>query len=199
MRNSIIALTLLGVVLLACGGGSDNNTARPEPVKPAVAVEPKKEITPLDLISKEKNIAGAVNVAKPFMGQSNGEITIGTGLFAIWSDKNLTWNMLSSMPETKQSIVMKDPPASYGHKICAPGTIVEIQKDSDFWVGGITNGNWTRIVRFIAVGSSGDLVGGSRAKFCGIVTGVESYANSGGGTTHAVKAVGMFDLPENKL
>lgn len=26
----------------------------------------------------------------------------------------------------------------------------------------------------------------------------ESYENSGGGTTHAVQVVGIFDLPENR-
>ena len=36
------------------------------------------------------------------------------------------------------------------------------------------------------------------ARFCGIATGRDTYANTGGGTTHAVRVVGMFDLPENR-
>jgi hypothetical protein len=44
--------------------------------------------------------------------------------------------------------------------------------------------------------------GGSRAEQPGthlrVVTGKYSYANSGGGTGHAVTLVGVFDLPENK-
>lgn len=53
-------------------------------------------------------------------------------------------------------------------------------------------------MRFAAVASTGELVAQSSANFCGVTTGKYSYSNSGGGTTHAVFLVGMFDLPENK-
>jgi hypothetical protein len=54
------------------------------------------------------------------------------------------------------------------------------------------------VVVFYAVGETGDLVAGSRTRLCGIVTGLHSFLNSGGGVTHAIRAVGMFDLPENR-
>jgi hypothetical protein len=54
------------------------------------------------------------------------------------------------------------------------------------------------IVRFYAVGSSGDLVQNRPARFCGAVAGRYSYDNAAGGSTHAVAVVGLFDLPENK-
>ena len=53
-------------------------------------------------------------------------------------------------------------------------------------------------VSFFAVQSTGDLVEGSRARLCGVVTGRYSYSNTGNGTTHAVKVVGVFDLAENR-
>ncbi len=38
----------------------------------------------------------------------------------------------------------------------------------------------------------------SQERFCGVVTGLFDYANSGGGTGHAVAIVGLFDIAENR-
>ncbi len=82
-----------------------------------------------------------------------------------------------------------------------PGKIIQIAVEKEdigkFHVGLIISdaGN---LYRFLGVRSSGTLVGDSRAKFCGVVTGKYDYSNSAGGTGHAVKLVGMFDLPENR-
>ena len=65
------------------------------------------------------------------------------------------------------------------------------------FTGGLID-NSGQIYRFIAVKSTGEIVKGSTAKFCGIVTGRLMFSNSVGGTTHAVSLVGMFDLPENR-
>jgi hypothetical protein len=40
--------------------------------------------------------------------------------------------------------------------------------------------------------------GNTAARFCGVVTGLYDYSNSGGGTGHTADIVGMFDLPESK-
>jgi hypothetical protein len=53
------------------------------------------------------------------------------------------------------------------------------------------------LIKFVAAGSTGQLVAQSRARFCGATTGKYSYSNSGGGTSHAVQMVGMFRVPEN--
>ena len=55
------------------------------------------------------------------------------------------------------------------------------------------------IYKFSAVGNSGDLVADSQTRLCGIITGKYDYSNSAGGTGHAIKLVGMFDLPANKV
>lgn len=175
---------------------------KPPPIQPEPTVEstPTPEPpNPVNVIKLTKTVSAAVNVAKPFMAHvTDGEVNPGTLLFAVWADEHLTWQELAAMPEARQAVVMKDPPASYGQKLCAPGVVFEIRKDGDFWVGGITNGGFHQIVRFVGIKSSGDIVQNSSAKFCGIITGTESYSNSGGGTTHAVNVVGMFDLPENR-
>jgi hypothetical protein len=96
---------------------------------------------------------------------------------------------------------MKDPEAERGKRLCSLGTINQIEVDrsagSPIYNGGLMTPGFDS-VRFSAVGSSGDLVEGSGARICGIVTGKYSYSNAGGGTTHAVYLVGMFDIPQNK-
>jgi hypothetical protein len=74
---------------------------------------------------------------------------------------------------------------------------VEKADGNKFYNGGLVD-HYGHIYRFIAVRSTGDLVAGSVAHFCGVVTGKQSYANSVGGMAHAVFLVGMFVLPENK-
>lgn len=65
------------------------------------------------------------------------------------------------------------------------------------YMGGLMT-NDVKVIRFVAVGSSGELVENSSARFCGFVMGLNSYSNAVGGTTHGVSVVGMFDLPENQ-
>ncbi len=54
-------------------------------------------------------------------------------------------------------------------------------------------------VHYVAPGSTGELVEGSRAKLCGIVAGLHFFQNVSGGQTQAVEVAGVFDLPENRL
>ena len=55
-----------------------------------------------------------------------------------------------------------------------------------------------QVIHYLAAGDTGTLVDGDRARFCGVTTGRYSYSNAGGGTTHAVQLIGMFDLPSNR-
>lgn len=50
----------------------------------------------------------------------------------------------------------------------------------------------------IAVRSGGNLVDGSTARFCGVLTGVTSMATTSSDHRLRHRAVGMFDLPENR-
>jgi len=99
-------------------------------------------------------------------------------------------------------MVMKDSNSQRGSRICTGGRVIEISVDNTVpggkvFLGGMYN-DAGQLYRFVAVRSTGEIVANSRAKFCGIVTGQQHYANSVGGIAHAVHLVGMFDLPENK-
>jgi hypothetical protein len=122
-------------------------------------------------------------------------------VFAVWSGLHMTWTALQKIPETQRALVMKDPTAEAGKRLCWSGSVIEISTDRSsgqpIYAGGMINDNGD-VVRFFTVGSSGDIVEHTWARLCGIVTGVLSYENSGGGTTHSVQVVGMFDLPKNK-
>jgi len=119
----------------------------------------------------------------------------------MWSASRLTWVELMGVAETKRGLVMKDPDAERGKRLCVSGSIVEIRVDrSDgdtLYFGGLVSPS-LEVLRFIAVRSTGGLIEDSPARFCGVVTGLQSYLASNGSVLHAVFAVGMFDLPENR-
>jgi len=131
----------------------------------------------------------------------DANVSVGAAKLAIWGAENMRWAELQELPQGKYGMVMKDPDTQRGSRLCTSGQVIEIAKDGSvpqkIYVGGMfgTEGN---LYRFIAVGSTGEIVANSRAKFCGIVTGQQHYPNSVGGEAHAVHLVGMFDLPENK-
>ena len=113
----------------------------------------------------------------------------------------MKWSELSQVPATKYGLVMKDPDRERGKRLCIQGSIIEIHAENSGYGKLFHGGIWSdggNIYRFIAVGSSGELVERSRASFCGVVIGKQDYSNSAGGMTHAVFLVGMFGLPENK-
>jgi hypothetical protein len=104
------------------------------------------------------------------------------------------------VPETSFARVGKDSAAERGKRLCGRGTIISITADHSS-EGTAYMGQFMmqgqKVLDYIAVGSTGDLVARNSARFCGIVTGTSSYSNSGGGQTHAVRVVGMFELEEN--
>lgn len=131
-----------------------------------------------------------------------GDVSTGAAKLAIWGAENMRWADLQEIPTTKYGLVMKDPDAQRGHKLCASGRVIEIEVDrsvpgSKVFLGGMYD-DGGRIYRFVALQSTGEIVADSHARLCGIVTGQQHYPNSAGGVTHAVHLVGLFDLPENR-
>lgn len=153
-----------------------------------------------ELLAKTETVPAALKLLGPKLEDETEKLSPGTAFLSVWAANRLKWSELQALPETKRPLVMKDSVAERGKRICTSGMIVEITADRSAGVpiyeGAMTSG--PGIVRFVAVGSTGELVERSAARFCGIVTGRYSYSNAGGGVTHAVRAVGMFDLPENK-
>lgn len=165
--------------------------------RPASAPIPKPEPTAEERMLSTASFADAVSLARPLMGEGQDEHSAGTLLMAIWAAERMKWtDIFVKKNETSVAHVMKDPEAEYGKRVCARGRIIEIRKmpDADLFQGLLMGNN---VVHFFAAGSTGALVAGKSANYCAVITGLFHYSNSGGGTTHAVDTVGMFELKEN--
>lgn len=176
----------------------DVEAPAPEPVP-----EPKSEaVRLLEQMLAIETFDEAVAFAKPYMTDTRNEDSVGTTLLTLWAQSKLRWaNVHVEEDETSIKRTRKDPDSARGKRFCYSGRLVQIEKMSKssprpVWVGLLSTRR-RDIIRFHAAGSSGDLVDGSKARFCGVVTGTFSYDITGGGSTHAVSAVGMFKLPEN--
>jgi hypothetical protein len=142
----------------------------------------------------------AFALAKP--GDATNTMDLGAMRFALWASKRMRWDdVVVAQDETTIARVLKDPEAERGKRICIGSTIVSISVDrstgepiyDSLLMTGARN-----YVNAAAVGSSGDLVKRNHARFCGVIAGLYSYDNTGGGKTHGIQMIGMFDLPENK-
>lgn len=205
---------LIAAALVACE--SENNQSKqinktvqdkePKPKskpKPKPESKPKPEPKPIEIILQKKNMHDALAFAKPFMRDEFETHDLGTLMFWSWSSHHLFWSDVNHKDETSIPLIRKDPSEARGKHYCASGRIIQIttnpkDKYSNKSYTGLLLDNSRNLVHFYAVHSSGSLVERSPARICGIVTGVFDYSNSGGGTSHAIKLVGIFDLPENK-
>lgn len=166
-------------------------TFEPAPAAPTIAQQ----------VAAAADLAAVIDVLRPHMGDVRGEEADPAGaLLAVNAGDRLTWAALKAMGDSERAAIMKDPDAYRGRKLCSRGSIIEIHADRSVnppvFSGGLMTASWD-VVRFIAVHSTGSLVKDSPAHICGIVTGLQSYQNAGGGVTHAVLMTGVFDLPEN--
>ena len=212
MKNAIV----VGLCLLcACRGSSGDTEAEPtrttraeeQPtsrVQAPVAVAPE-QVSPAEFIGKLGTYAEAWAQALPLMDDPPNNMSTGALLFSVWASAKLKWADVSvAQNETSFAKVAKDPDAERGKRLCASARIIEIRKlehaaiPKTVYFGGMFMNGFDNVGRFIAVGSTGDLVQSSVSRFCGAVVGMQSYGNSVGGVTHAVAFVGMFDLPENR-
>jgi hypothetical protein len=189
------------LALLACKGTAPSATdLEPEAETPVSAPAPR-EPTVRERLDSAQSLEPALAVISPHFTDAVDTVSPAGAAFAVWAAKRLTWAELASLPKTTFAAVMKDPEAGRGKRLCQRGYVIEIQADRSagptMFVGGLgTRGG--RIVRFVAVQDTGDLVENSPARLCGVVIGRQSYANSAGGTAHAIFVVGMFDLAANR-
>ncbi len=194
MRNTLLALSFL-IALSACTQQAEQ-TEQTEPVR---APENTVEAAPVKIASSLNEELFATRLLMTDFSES--DVSQGALLLSEWSSDKMKWSELQNEPLGKYGLVMKDPDSQRGKRLCASGQIIEIVADSSLpskvYIGGMVDGEF-HIYRFVAVGSTGDIVAGSFARFCGIITGKNDYSNSAGGAAHAVHLVGMFDLPENK-
>lgn len=200
MRKGIPLLCVLAISCKETQQTSPTPEAKPTLVAPTPPAEPPRPTVAQQLQSATTTTA-AVSLMRDLFDDTSGKLDPATALFAVWSADKMQWTELQALPETKHAMIMKDSEAERGKRLCSSGSVVEIAVDRSagrpIYRGGlITPGG--NVIRFDAVGSTGEIVERTPARFCGVVTGRDSYSNAGGGTTHAVHLVGMFDLPENK-
>ncbi len=157
-----------------------------------------------DQMMATSSLSRAVALARKAMTDEQRKLSTGAALLAVWAArKGLKVSQIKSLPESGYKSVMKDSDEERGRYICTRGKLIEIQAqktrygklyDGGMWMGY----GYSKVARFVAVGSTRGINQGSRARFCGVVIGRYSYSNSGGGTTHAVQLVGVFDIAENR-
>jgi len=194
-----------------CGGeGESKKKQKDEKGKKEKKAKEKKKIkvrpikkNPIDVIMDHRSLSGAISYAKKYMGSTRDKPSKGALIFGAWSMKRLKWSELQLVEKTKYALVEKDPETEIGKKMCVRGKVIQIRAErtsyGKMFTGLMFKGASYRsnVVSFFAVGSTGEIVARKRARFCGIVTGIYTYSNTGGGTTHAVQMVGMFKLKAN--
>jgi hypothetical protein len=169
--------------------------AQPDPPAPTEVDPPAPSIA-------AGSFSEALAATLPLMADSRQDPDAGALLLARWIARNQAWaHVATATTETTTAKVLKDSAAERGKRMCVSGSLVQIQAEvveGEKWFGGILMNYGGNVVRFIALGSSGELVADSPARLCGVATGRHSYNNTLGGSTNAIMMVGMFDLPENR-
>lgn len=216
-RSSGPWMYVLGIGMFAAAGvwlfGQSGGKLRDERVSTAVSTDETEQAAahatqaPTRQPSLDERLAGmglaaAIGRLRPSMQDTEGgELSEADKAFARWAARGMKWAELSAISETEPGLVMKDPDKERGRRVCVSGSIIQIRAEHGDY-GTAFHGTFMlyggEVVRYVAVGDTGELVEKSGARFCGIVTGTSSYPNTGGGTTHAIMAVGMFDLPANR-
>jgi hypothetical protein len=204
--SRVVLAVLVALLSAACtrteakaSGGAAGNapiaSMPPAPPPPPVA-------TIRDRLMKATTLADALAIAQPRMADTFNEPSAGALLLGAWAAGTMRWaDVFVAKDETSIRLAKKDPDEARGKRMCYSGRIIQIAVERGSFgklsVGLLLTGSYD-LLHFMAAGSSGDLVEGKRGRLCGVVTGKYDYANSGGGTGHAIQVVGMFDLPENR-
>lgn len=189
----LVGSVAIGVALCS---GDDPPAAPPTPAEPTAPAQP----TRIERIEKAPTLLDAFLIASPIDSQDT--LHNGVVLFAYWASRHMAWSdVFTEDNETSIPKVKKDPQPERSRRLCLSGSIVEIAKQDIGAAPPVFSGMLLAAggepVHFIAVRDTGDLVAGSSARFCGVVTGLYSYRNTVGGMAQAVQLVGIFDLPAN--
>lgn len=139
-------------------------------------------------IAKATSFAEAITLAKPTMTEVGG----GAKLFVTYAAAKLRWADVDVPAETTVGHVLKDPEIERGKRLCTEGRVETIERRDlerrKIYIGSLRDADGD-VISFVAVGTTGELVKRSQARFCGVVVGKAD---------NAVAIVGMFDLPENR-
>lgn len=205
MRAIFVAVAVAAVACDEANTSEGSTSGQTTPAsRPAPAPEPEPEPTAAEVMLAVETYEEALRV-QDFMGDTVGEPSEGALFFALWSAEKLRWQDVNvAKNETSIKLVNRDSETEIGKRMCYAGRIVQLARDRSFteatdkpvWQGLFVVGR-NELVSFWAAGSAGELVEGSRARLCGVVTGRHAFSNVSGGQTQTVHVVGMFGVPEN--
>ncbi len=202
MAGKLVAL-LMAVVLAA--GCTTEDRPRKEKASPRrAAAEPKREDPVKALLAMDyTRMADVLQLCLPTMGDSVNQPSVGGTLFAIWAGRHMQLAHVKGEPETSFAAVKKDSAGERGKRFCFNGKIVEITKSDngqgDTMYEGKMFDSHFNIATFYAARSTDGIFEGTKTRFCGVVSGRHSYSNAGGGTSHSVEMIGVFDIPANRV
>ncbi len=206
MKRLSWSLVALAVLAVACSKPS----VAPPPPAPAAPVippappppPPPPEVPIGETLQKIQTMEQALRFTLPDMEDTVNKSSTGAVRFAIWAMKRMTLaDVKVAKNETTFALAAKDSDEARGKRMCVSGGIIQIAvSKTEFgkFNEGLLMTDSGNLYKYLAAGSSGDLVAHSRARLCGVITGRYEYSNSGGGTGHALSIVGMFDLPQNR-
>lgn len=199
----ISVLLISGLLVVGCGQSEPPKSPAPvtksdKPVVSKPAIPVKKETDRLNA----ETLRAAIDMTVPYMGDFFEEkLSDGAVVLSHWASTDMKWSELQAIEAGKYAAVMKDADSQRGKRLCFKGVVIEIHADKSLpkkvFTGGVFD-EAGHLYRFLAAGSTGEIVDRSAARFCGVITGRNDYQNSAGGVAHAVHVIGMFDLPENK-
>lgn len=174
-------------------------TTAPPPVTVTAKPEPPREPALAEKLRDTKRLPDALALLVADIEDTRDKPDRASSILALWMGEHPSWSAIERLPETTHAKIMKDSESERGKRLCVSGQVVQIAKEqgTKLFFGTMSDDSG-RMTYYYAAGSTGDIVDGHRARFCGVSAGRFSYENTGGGTTHAVRLVGMFDLPENR-
>jgi hypothetical protein len=202
-----IGMRFFTILVLLSALSCDKADSDPRPASSAeapdpVPEEPTEPEKPPEPALADLSFEDAIAVIGPKMSDSVDAYSDGQVMLTLWATKALTWgDVFVKRDETSLAKIAKDSEPERGKRMCLSGTrVIQIMADraDDAKIfRGLLSYRY-KPVSFIAVGSTGELVERSRARFCGIVAGNHAFSNVSGGQTQTALLIGMFDLPENR-
>jgi hypothetical protein len=207
MREVVYVALAVAAVAAGCKSHSPKQPVA-EPAAPTPKDESGKTEDPdpgfTRLKSSSTTLADAVSIVREDIDQKGiSSHSLGARRLAFWAAGDLKWDTVAvAKNETNPRLIIKDPEASLGKRLCIKGGVIEIHKQnisgrSMFW--GLLGTYGGDFVSFWAVGDTGELVAGRSARFCGVAAGKFTYENREDKESDAIEVVGLFDLPGNKV
>lgn len=191
MWDMLRASVLCAAALLSC----DQEQATPSH---AEAPQPPPPPTLLARLAVAESLDIARAEAAAEWGETTNQESPAAVQFAVWAsghEQDFNWMTVNDLPAISIAEAMKDPAPVRGKRMCAVGTVAEIQTDrstgSPLYFGALVTREG-KGVRFVVVGDTTGVVDGSDAHLCGVFTGNMAYKNASGGTRRAPVVVGLF-------